>query len=120
LSKAVAIQVVLIFESKALRHLNFKLIYHVLSAFVLGVLPSDIPAAAVERLRRFLNAKEQGCSIGLVAYYRERIKKRARDPALAGMDAAGAALHLLLALDREPLNFWLLASMAPGAGWWSF
>ena len=42
LSKAVAIQVALMFESKTLRHLNFKLIYCVLSAFVLGVLPCAI------------------------------------------------------------------------------
>lgn len=60
MSKAVAVQVYLLFQVACFRHLPSKCVYRVLAAVALGVLPTSIPEAAIKRLSRILYKKERG------------------------------------------------------------
>ena len=103
LSKAVAIQIYLLFQVEQLKHLAFKFVYRAMAALALGEQPAVVLPAAVERLRNFMYLKDNRSRsyVGLIADYKYRIQKR-KD---REMTPSEARLQLLKQLDLEPLNF---------------
>ena len=114
-TKAVALQVYLLFQQQRLKHLSFKHVYLVLASFSLGYRVNSAQTAAVERLRRFFSSKENGARVGLAEDYKERVKKRSRDEILKQLTVPEARRHLMQLYDHEPLNF-SFAEVAGGGG----
>ncbi|EOD05234.1 hypothetical protein EMIHUDRAFT_198838 [Emiliania huxleyi CCMP1516] len=114
-TKAVAIQIYLLFQERRLRHLAWKDIFFVIASLSLGYAIAAPSEAAIMRLRRTLYVKSDRTYLGLVADYKERMKKRSRDEMLKQLDQAEAQRHLMQLYDREPLNF-SFAEVAGGGG----
>ena len=114
-TKAVALQVYLLFQQQRLKHLSFKHVYLVLASFSLGYRVNSAQTAAVERLRRFFSSREGGARVGLAEDYKERIYKRSRDEMLKQLTVPEARRHLMQLYDRDPLNF-SFAEVAGGGG----
>ena len=94
-TKAVALQVYLLFQQQRLKHLAFKHVYLVLASFSLGYRVNSAQTAAVERLRRFFSSREGGARVGLAEDYKERIYKRSRDEMLKQLTVPAAPTGLL-------------------------
>ena len=92
-TKAVAIQIYLLFQEGRLRHLAWKDMFFVIASLSLGYAAAAPSDAAVMRLRRALYFKSDRTYLGLVADYRERMKKRSRDEMLKQLDQAEAQRH---------------------------
>jgi len=114
-TKAVAIQIYLLFQERRLRHLAWKDIFFVIASLSLGYAIAAPSEAAIMRLRRTLYRKSDRTYLGLVADYKERMKKRSRDEMLKQLDQAEAQRHLMQLYDREPLDF-SFAEVAGGGG----
>ena len=107
-TNSVAVQIWrLIFDGKAkateLKGVGRCGLYAILGSLSLGVRPIE-DDAAVKRLETFMGRRGRSNS-GLVPTFKEEIKKRDRNPKMAGMSLEEAEEHLHILWDSELLDF---------------
>ena len=107
-TNSVAVQIWrLIFDGKAkateLKCVGRCGLYTILGSLSLGVRPIE-DDAAVKRLETFMG-RRGGSNSGLAPTFKEEIKKRDRNPRMAGMSLEEAEQHLHILWDSELLDF---------------